>query len=162
MRRVAALLGALLALAGCAGSGPIRYERRLEEVPAPAAHAIHDERLEQVMRGLERLQVERLPQALDLGQERERRTAELVEVALALAGSAERIRAVAPALGLDGADREAFLDLASQLEERARDLAEGAPRLPPEALRDRARSVGATCNACHERFLAGPPPGGSP
>jgi cytochrome c556 len=141
-----------VALAACAPPAQIRYETRLEEVPAAATHAIHDERLEQLMRGLERLQGARLPQALDLAEQRERQVEELVEVAQAMAGSADRIRAVGASLGLDDADREAFLHLASQLEERSRELAREAPGQPPEALRSRVRAIEETCNGCHQRF----------
>ena len=35
----------------------VQYERQLEETPGPATHAVHSARLEQLMRGLERLQV---------------------------------------------------------------------------------------------------------
>ncbi len=142
----------LAALAACAPPAQIRYERGLEAAPAPAVHAVHDERLRQVMRVIERLDFERLPQALDKREERGRWVEELRGLAGALAASAESIRSVAPDLELEEHERETFLALTTRLQERARALEREADELPAEALRERARGIEETCDRCHERF----------
>ena len=142
----------LVALAACAGPAEVRYREELERTPAPARHGVHSERLEQHMRGLERLAVERLPQALDRQEPETLRRTELVEVARALAASADRIAEAAQAVALGGEERREFLSLAGELRWRTQRLADDAPRLPVGALRIQAREVQATCHRCHDRF----------
>jgi cytochrome c556 len=145
---------ALLALAssGCSGPAQVRYEEELRSTPGPGRHAIHSERLEQHMRGLERLAVERLPRAMDEQEAEGRRKAEVAEVARAMADSASRIADAAQAVELDAAERREFLALADALRQQAQLLAEEAPRLPVEEVRARAQALDARCADCHERF----------
>jgi hypothetical protein len=153
--RGAALLALLVAASvasGCRGPAEARYEEELERVPAPAAHAVHGERLIDVMGSLERLRDERLPVALDVELERERRGRRVSEVALAMAASAERIPSAAAGRDLDAAGRAEFLRLADALARRARLLAEAAPSLAPEELRAQVEGIDRTCKACHARF----------
>jgi cytochrome c556 len=157
LRRLAGLLAC--GLAACAPPAQLSYEERLERTPAPAEHGVHSERLQQVMGGLERLSRERLPQAMDVREARERRVAVVVSVALAMADSAERIPAVVADVELEGEAREAFLGHAEALRRRALALAEAAPHLSMPALRAELDSVEATCQACHQRFRP-PVPGG--
>lgn len=155
MRRgLAAVL--LLALA-CARPARLRYEERLEETPPAAVHAIHAQRLAEVMRGMERLVQERLPRALDAEWERERRAREIAGVAAAIAASAREIPA-------DGAQRSPesardFARHALELERRASALARDAPDLSPAQLGERVDGLREACAACHERFRDGPEPG---
>lgn len=162
-RRLGALaaLAALLAGApGCGAPAQVRYEEELERTPAPAEHAVHGERLAELMRSLERLRGERLPQALAVGVERERRAEAVSEVALEMARSAARIPEVAPPPA-DAAQRAEFLASAALLERRARELAEAAAQRPPPPLDARFRALEATCADCHARFRgAGAAPAG--
>lgn len=153
MRR-APLLLALLATPGllaCAPPEQVRYEKELREAPPASLHAVHSERLRELMRDIARLQHERLPQALDTRGEQRRRAAEVTRIAAALAESATRIAAAAPA-SLDASARRAFAEEARALESRARALAREAPSLPVPALEARVARVEATCDACHARF----------
>ena len=76
------LLGmALLVAVGCARPAWVRYEERLEETAPASSHAVHAERLVEVMRGLDRLVEERLPRDMDKGWERDRRVEDLSTVA---------------------------------------------------------------------------------
>jgi hypothetical protein len=147
-----ALLVASAAAPGCRGPAQVRYEEALEQAPAPAAHAVHGERLVDVMRALERLRDERLPAAFDVEAERERRGRRVSEVALAMAAAAERIPPAAAERPLDPAERAEFLRLADGLARRARHLAEAAPRLEPQELRGAIEGIEQTCSACHGRF----------
>lgn len=140
-----------LLLAACGGPAYLRYEEQLEQTPAPATHAVHDQRLAEVMRSLDRLQRERLPQALDVALEEERRAREVAQVAQAMATSAERIAAAAPA-DLDDAERAEFLRLARELQQRALRLATDTATLTPDERRVRLREIDSTCDDCHGRF----------
>ncbi len=136
---------------GCHGPAQVRYEEQLERTPAPAAHAVHSDRLAELMRALDRLRDERLPQAMEVGLERERRAEAVRAVALDLARSADRIPDAAPAK-LDAAERAEFDSLAHALERRALDVADAAPRASARALEDRVRALEESCDRCHARF----------
>lgn len=137
--------------AGCARSARVRYQEGLATAAGPERHAIHGERLVELMRGLDRLLGDRLPQAMDLRGERERRAREIAEVAVAMAASAEQIPDAA--LGAQGGeDRARLRELAEELRRRSLALAEASRAPAPELLRARVASVEATCDACHRRF----------
>jgi cytochrome c556 len=150
-RRTLATL--LLGMAACCG-GParVRYERGLERTPAPARHAVHSERLGELMRGLERLRFERLPQAMDVHRERQLQTQEIARAAAAMAASAEEIREAAGELALEPDEQEAFLLLAEDLRRRCQQLADTVELLSPAQRRASAEAIGSTCARCHERF----------
>lgn len=144
---------------GCGGPAQVRYEQELESTSPAAAHAVHEERLVQLMRGLDRLRGERLPKALDVDVEARRQGREVEQVALAMAESATRIAAARPA-GLDPAEEREFLELAATLERQAEALAEDAYRLTPAQRRERLTEIDATCGRCHARFrIPGGPDG---
>jgi cytochrome c556 len=155
-----ALGAAALLLAGC----PARhaYQEELSQAPPGEHHAVHTERLEQVMRGLDRLAEERLPQGVDVESTREARIAELVEVANAIAVSAERIPQAAWTEGsLTNPERVAFHQRAVRLRERARALADGAPTMTPAQRADAVAALRAACDGCHAEFRAPREPDGS-
>lgn len=139
-------------LLGCGAPAQVRYEESLERTPPPAAHAVHGERLDELMRGLERLRSERLPQAMDVREAGNRRADQIATVARAMAASAARIAEAADQGSLDESQRREFAALAEELAQRSRRLADDAPRLEPDALRARLAGIEATCDACHRRF----------
>jgi cytochrome c556 len=136
---------------GCGAPAWVRYEEELERTPAPAEHAVHSDRLASLMRGLDRLHGERLPQAMDVGIERERRAEAVRAAALGIARSAARIPDAAPA-SLDAAQRAEFEALARELEHRSLEVADAAPRVSSNELDARLRSLETTCRRCHARF----------
>lgn len=152
MRTARMLLLALPVAVACALPAQIRYEESLETAPGAARHGLDSERLDELMRRLERLYVARLPQAMDVPGAERRSAEEVARLARALGESAELIEGVAPELGLDDAERAEFVRLARRLRERSLDLAESATALSPDELRARARGIEATCNDCHDRF----------
>lgn len=160
-RAAAGALLVLFALApapACQKPAQIRYEDDLERTSAPAQHALHEERLRELMRSLSLLYDERLPQAMDVAGERARRREEIAEVARALADSAARIPVVMPADGLDARSQAQFRAGARALEAQARDLADEADTLDAPAIDARVQAIAATCHDCHTRFR----PGGDP
>jgi hypothetical protein len=144
-------VGALVASAGCSGPAQWRYEAALEETAQPAAHGIHEQRLAVVMRDLDRLRDERLPQPLDMRELESRQAREVARVALAMAASAAQIPAAMPP-DLDAREQQSFRALAATLERLCTQLAEEAPRLATEQRRVRIAEIDATCNQCHGRF----------
>jgi cytochrome c556 len=150
--RAAARATAWLAAAGatllCACPAPTRYRERLEEAPAPQRHAVHSERLEELMGGLRRLLEERLPQAMDVEAQRAVQAEEIGKVARALARSARRIPTVAPQ-DLSPTQREEIWRRSEDLARHADTLAADAARLDATALRARVETLHATCAGCH-------------
>jgi cytochrome c556 len=150
------LAGALVVLVavwlGCAPPLQVRYEERLDRTEAGARHAVHSDRLEQLMRGLERLAQDRLPTAMDVDAEREFRVDEVASLLLALADSALRIPEASRSVALEADERVEFEQLAEALRGSALALADQAPRLPVGELRTRLEAVYQRCDACHTRF----------
>ena len=156
LRRTALLPGLAGALAlACGGPAQLRYEEELARTPAPAAHAVHSERLAELMRGLERLRSERLPPAMDAEMEREARAQLVAGVAVAMAASAAGIPDAADVAALDAHEREEFRSRAENLQRRSERLARRARQRPPPDLGDAVAAVDATCDGCHRRFLIG-------
>jgi cytochrome c556 len=151
VRRTGALSLFFALIAGCEGPAAWRYEDAVEKAPPSAAHAVHESRIQAIMRDIERLREERLPKAFELEQGEEGRAKELARVARAMAESAARIREAEPR-GLESAERREFLALAGRLEERAGALADDARTLTPEQRGARLSEIDALCHACHARF----------
>jgi len=159
LRSTARLLALLLA--GCAAPEQTRYEQELERTDAVAAHGVHNERLQQLMRRLGRLEGERLPKALDVNGARQRQVEEVELIARAMAGSAAQIPEIAAGIELDEGEREEIVDRARALEERCLALARDAPGLSLGEMTARLEEIDRTCNGCHEQFRPPEPRSGS-
>jgi len=156
MARMARLLAtALLAAPACGPPAQLRYEARLDRTPAPARHAVHSERLQELMRSLDALSLERLPQAMDVEVERERRAEEIAAVARAIADTARKIPVATAGIELDADEREAFERSAVLLSERAEQLGRDGAMLTPEEIRGGVDAIEATCKGCHRQFHRG-------
>lgn len=155
-RRTPGALGPLLAawLVACAPPAAERYEEELARTAPAAEHAVHAARLAELMRGLDRLTAERLPQAMDVQTERARRAERVRAAAEAVADSAARIPDAAGSFvaGLDEAERAVFTGLAETLEARAGRLAAEAAVRPAPELEAGLEEVRGVCDACHVRF----------
>ena len=149
--RMLASIATSLLVGGCGAPAQVRYEETLERTPAPAAHAVHEERLLQLMRDLDRLRDERLPKAMDVEVEAQRQAREVERVARAMAESASRISGAAPE-GLAPAEKREFIALAATLQRSAEALAEEARQLTPAQRRQRLEEIDVTCGRCHSRF----------
>ena len=155
------LAGVLVCLAGlaagCGAPPSVRYAERLEGASGEAAHGVHSERLSELMRGLQRLQAERLPQAMDAEIEERRRAAEIADVARSMARSSEEIPAAAREAGLDDEARAEFQLLADALVRSADRLAvvadaRGVGVTQRDELRAASRELEVICDQCHGRF----------
>ncbi len=151
MRAPTVLALAALALVACRVPAASRYEASVEAAPAPAAHAVHEQRLAALMRGLEQLRDGRLPKALDPLEEERRQARELARVADAMASSAVWI-ARAPPADLDAEQRADFEALARRLEVQCANLGDDAVGLDDAGRRQRVSEIDSTCDACHVRF----------
>lgn len=143
---------AALLFSGCAGPEQVRYEEALDEAPPAAAHALHDERLAQVMRSLERIDQDRLPQAMDTRLERRQGARRVAALAAAMAESAASIPNAMPQDQLSAAERSEFLALVELLQSRSLDLSRKAPDLTLAQMREELARIDSVCAACHERF----------
>jgi cytochrome c556 len=149
LRKAACGLGALLvASGGCSAPAQKRYEERLGSASGGEVHAIHSERLEELMRSLDTLAHDRLPKSLDLAPVRDVRLGELARVARGMAEAAAEIpRAAGDPVA--GAELE---DGAVVLRQQALSLAAAADAGDLDAARDHARAIEDACAGCHERF----------
>jgi len=155
-RRIARLLlAALLAASACGLPAQLRYEERLDQTPVPARHAVHSERLQELMRGLERLSSERLPQAMNLEVARQRQAGEIAEVARAIAVTARQIPVEAAGVELGASEREQLERAAGLLIERAERLGRNGATLTPQQLRVEVDAIEASCDGCHRQFQPG-------
>jgi hypothetical protein len=146
------LLGVAWLLAtACSRPAHLRYEEQLDRTPESAAHAVHEQRLRELMGSLDRLRSERLPKSLDLEVEQERQTRAIAQVARAMAESATQIPQSIPTQ-LDDRERAEFLGLASALRRQTDILVEQAPELTREQRLTRLDEIDATCDHCHRRF----------
>jgi cytochrome c556 len=130
----------------------VQYEQDLERAPAEQRHAIHDERLQQLMRGLDRLSNERLPKSLDVESERQFRANQVAAAALALSESASLIREGGSHGDLAPAQRAQFEAYADALGSEALDLSRDAPSLSLDAMHARLAAIEEICESCHARF----------
>lgn len=146
---------------GCAPPPQVRYEERLEETPAPAVHAVHEQRLRELMQDLDRLRDERLPKVLDPRVETRRQARTVEQVAQAMAESAPAIAAAVPP-DLEPADQQEFRRLAAELGSRSRALADEAASLTTAQRRERLAEIDRTCGRCHARFRIPGRPRGAP
>lgn len=129
-----------------------RYERGLAETEPASHHPIHSQRLEQIMRGLDRLSDDHLPKEMDVEVERDRRVAEVVRVAEAMASSAREILPAIEAIPLSDWERVEMRALAADLEQRSLALAREAPDLSLAEMQEALVGINKTCDVCHAQF----------
>jgi hypothetical protein len=151
---IGAVLLALLVGVSCGFLQPAqsRYEKGLADTEPASRHQIHSQRLEQIMRGLGRLSDDHLPKEMDLEVERDRRVAEVVRVAEAMASSAREILPVIDEIPLSDWERAEMRELAADLEQRSLALAREAPDLSLAEMQQSLVGISKTCDVCHARF----------
>lgn len=152
MARPALVWGiAALGIWGLGACAPVAPDPTTEPLPS---HAIESPRLAELMQALEQLSRERLPQAMDLEEERSRRLDKVTRVAAAIAESAARLDDAVSELPLTPQERRLFAEHAEDLRHRAQTLAEQAHSLSSETIRDLVAGVEDTCAGCHQLFRA--------
>lgn len=129
-----------------------KYQRRLANTGAPALHAVHKDRLREIMADMNQLTFDRLPQEMDPTIERDRRIREISAIAGALAKDAELIPDILNDVRITQEDKIVFTAFASKLRNEALELKSIAERGDLQTIAVRLDMMVATCNACHTSF----------
>ncbi len=146
-------------LPACGPTKPQTYRRSLASTGPPALHAVHNDRLTEVMEELRDLTFKRLPQEFDYAGERERGLQQVKELAAALGRTADDIPAAVSAEQLSEQDQAVFASLTEKLRNAAGDLGEHADAGSLSRAEEALGRVASTCNACHSLFRDVPPAG---
>ncbi|NNL66672.1 MAG: cytochrome c [Myxococcales bacterium] len=154
--RVVLALTAAGVLVACQGSAPDAYEEELAREPAASRHAVHSERLAEVMKSLDRLANERLPPEMDVETASGPWVAELVDVSEAIARSSEQIPQAAFQASLTRSEHVTFHQAAALLRERALRIAREAETMTPAERRGAVLDLRESCEGCHQDFRAPP------
>ena len=148
-------LSLLAFLAACAPAAP-----RPSEAAPP--HAVQNQRLKTLMREFNALMFEQLYTALELQEERRRKSSRIAEAATELAGAAEQLPLFIAELSLNGEERAAFLGHAQALRSQADVLREAALQGDGAAIGVAIEELGDACIGCHRLFRKGSPDLGVP
>lgn len=118
----------------------------------PVLHAIHDERLQQLMDEMNHLMFERMRTELELDRDRRRKTKAIAETAGAMLETLDLLPARLPQLGLRENERIVFLTLADALKGRTQTLEIQAKRNAVDSLPGTLEEIRSTCEGCHRLF----------
>jgi len=151
-RIVAMGMFGLLWCGSCAPGDKAQYERHLEGAGPPALHAVHSERLQQLMKHMGDVTRDRMPQEMDGGAERDQRIREVRQAAGGIAETATHIPEILKDVQMSEEHREVFVTLARQLRTQSLALQAAANRNDLRALNDGMQTIMTTCNACHNAF----------
>jgi cytochrome c556 len=117
-----------------------------------ALHAIQSEELKSLMRQIQALDVEFMPQELDSVREREVYLENSAATALAMAQAASRLPEIITRVSMDESEREVFLVYADRLRRQSEDLGTQAQRGDEYGVRSSMSAIASTCVACHALF----------
>jgi len=160
---LAASVVLLLPTAACVTDGS--SNRSAEWMASDTArHAVHGDKLVQVMSRIERYRRQNWPQeveseyAFDRAASTERAFRQAQSVAVRLREAAEQIADVAQRVDMVEADRRAFLAQVGVLKSQVKRLEAVTANRNAEAMRKALRQIDMTCQSCHSRFrdVAGP------
>jgi cytochrome c556 len=147
----------IAAAISCATSERQRYRQEVATTSAPALHAVHSERLRQVMDDMDLITNEHLPQDFDASRTRDQRYRDVAKLADRLADTAREIPEALNGIKLNEENKQTFCTLAEALRQHALDLADNARNQNESAADANLKQIEATCNACHSAFReAGP------
>ena len=145
--------GAALALASsCTQPSQRPYERKLASTGEPALHAVHDQRLRELMAGLNDMALDRMPQELEPGTADEATRRDIARIAESLAETSLQIPGVLEQVRMGDEDRRVFEALAVALSDESTELAKLARRNDVPGMRTTWDAMFSTCNACHKSF----------
>lgn len=128
------------------------YQQRLVNTGQPAIHAVHNERLEAIMKKLDTPTFNRMPQELETSADQDVYFEQVGQVAQSMAEAAEAIPGVADKLSLDVMQKKLFLSLSEKLQQQAGELQKIAPNKNIDEISDSMEAIASTCNACHSAF----------
>ncbi len=140
----------VLAAASCDLSASRHYEDRLLDTGEPALHAVHNDRLQEIMGDLDRLAAQ--SDGYDTPLEFNQKHNESLKVAEALVASAGRLPDLMMQLDLDEAEQRIYLSWARRLHGHAERYRAFSERRNLDEMSRTLEQMTATCNACHSTF----------
>jgi len=142
----------LLPWYGCS-SQPERFElTSLPNTGKPTLHAVHESRLDGLMRQMNSLMFDNLRTELELDRERRQHARKIAKEASALSKAVDQIAATLPRLNLSPEEQAIFLSLAQKLHDQAEDLKHQAQSNHIDAMPATLGQISKTCTSCHELF----------
>ena len=145
-------LVALALASSCIQPSQRPYEKKLANTGEPALHAVHDQRLRELMAGLGDMALDRMPQELEPGAAGPAKSRDIARIADSLAETSLQIPRVLDQVRMGGEDRRVFEALAARLSDEAAELAMLARRNDVPGMRTMLEAMIITCNACHKSF----------
>ncbi len=122
------------------------------ETGEPAMHAIQNTRLQQVMKQINNLVYSHLSNEIDLGQQRQLKTAEIARIAKELAASEKVMIDTMPSLDLKADEKLTFTALAEKLRINALQMADMAEQNHLQTIPETLDTITNTCISCHVLF----------
>ena len=148
----AAISAGCLFAPGCAAENQGSYESQLADTGRPALHAVHEERLREIMADLSRLTFEHMPQEMNVDAQQKRDAVRLATVADLLARDAKAIPLVLEDVRMASEDRRLFNSYADKLHIEAKEIASLARERSFDEVKVKLDEMVTTCNACHSAF----------
>lgn len=122
------------------------------ETGEPAMHAIQNNRLQHVMQQINELVYTQLSGEINLGEQRELKTAEIARIANELAASEKSIVETLPSLNLKPDEQTTFLALADKLRVSAVHMQDLAGQNQLREIPATLDTITNTCISCHVLF----------
>jgi hypothetical protein len=122
------------------------------ETGEPAMHAIQNNHLQQIMQQINELVYAQLSSEIDLGEQRQLKTAEIARIANELAASEKSIVETLPTLNLKPDEETTFLALADKLRVSAVQMQDLAVQNQLRAIPATLDTITNTCISCHVLF----------
>ncbi|CAD6878371.1 hypothetical protein [Methylomonas albis] len=122
------------------------------ETGEPAMHAIQNNHLQQVMQQINELVYAQLSSEINLGEQRELKSAEIARIAQELAASEKSIVQTLPTLNLKQDEQTTFLALADKLRVSAVQMQDLADQNQLRAIPATLDTITNTCISCHVLF----------
>lgn len=143
----------LLLITACSNPPAPHYEiGGRSETGQPALHAIHDEKLHELMRRMDSLMQERFMTETQLDKERRRYSQRIADTARGLSETVDVIIGQMPKLALSADEQSTFLSLAKKLRQLAVQLHQQASGNQIDAIDESLHQINTTCMSCHALF----------
>ncbi len=146
------LLSAVLVATSCAPGPRESYRSRAASTDQASLHAVHSDRLHELMGDLQDLTFGRLPQEHDTEADRAKLLSEVVAVSDDLVNTADMLKLAMPELDLTAKEQTTFASLTDKLREQAQTLKQQGQNNLADELPNTLDQMQATCTACHSMF----------
>lgn len=139
-------------IAGCTSPAPKEPAHQLPDTGLPALHALHEERLRNLMQEMNNLMFDRIRTELEIDRERRKHALAIAKSAGQLASAIDAIVEEMPKLDLTVSEQTAFKALASKLHRQTELLQDQANRNHIDAIPGTLQQMTLTCTSCHQLF----------